>query len=276
MSTFRILPIVTALALSLAACNRNPDELVTTDPDPSSAKTSAEATKAYDDIAVMTEEAVLNYMEDPNYDTYTFGPCVVVTVDSVNTVITFDLGSAGCTGLDGHIRKGKIIVDYNGVPRQPGSTLAITLDAYSVDGYQVSGSLTYNAIAENAEGDLELVYRVSDGEYIEPDGDVVTFECARSVVWTEGAGSENLYDDVFTTSGSFTATINGDAYSGTTSEPIVFASACWTDGVYYPVAGQWELIFPDGIYRAINYGDGDCDKIIVITIANRDYTYNLP
>lgn len=275
MKKFPILSIGIALNIAITSCDRTEDPLVS-DTDPSSAKSTAEATKTFDDVAVMTEEAVLKTLEDPNYDSYTFGNCVIVTIDSINTKITFDLGDAGCTGLDGISRKGKIIADYNGVPREAGSTLSITLQNFSVDGYSVSGSLTYNAVTENEEGDMELVYSVSDGVYTEPDGDVLTFSCLRTFTWTEGMASENLYDDVFTTSGGFTASINGDIYTGETVSEIVYASTCWAEGIYYPVSGTWELIFPDGIYRAIDYGNGDCDKTVVITIANRDYTYQLP
>lgn len=275
MKKLPVLSMSIVLAIAITSCDRVEEPLVT-EADPSSAKTTAEATKTYDDVAVMTEEAVLQYIENPDYNTYAFGECVTVIVDSANTKITFDLGDSGCTGLDGITRKGKIIADYNGVPREAGSTLSITLQNFSVDGYSVSGNLTYNALAENADGDLEIAYTVSDGVYTEPDGDVLTFSCLRTFAWTEGMASENLYDDVFTTSGGFTASINGDIYTGQTQNEIVYASACWADGIYYPISGGWELIFPDGIYRAIDYGSGDCDKTVVITIANRDYTYQLP
>ncbi|HNV98242.1 MAG TPA: hypothetical protein PKL06_02655 [Chitinophagales bacterium] len=275
MKKFPILSMSMILAVAISSCDRAEEPLLT-DADPSSAKTTAEATKTFDDVAVMTEEAVIQYIENPEYDTYTFGECVTLIVDSVNTKITFDLGNAGCTGLDGITRKGKIIADYNGMPREAGSTLSITLENFSVDGYRVSGNFTYNAIAENASGDLELAYSVSDGEYIEPDGDVLTFSCFRTFTWTAGMASENLYDDVFTTSGGFTAGLNGDIYTGETKEEIVLASTCWADGIYYPTSGTWELIFPDGIYRAIDYGSGDCDKTVVVTIGSRDYTYQLP
>lgn len=272
-----ILPVATftAVIMVLTSCNRAEEELLT-DPDPTSAKTSAEATKTFDDVAMMTEEATISYMDDPNYNTYTFGPCVTVMHDSINTILTFDLGTEGCMGLDGHIRKGKIIVDYNGIPREQGCTLDITLDDFYVDGYSVSGNLTYQAVDYNTSGDLEIAYAVNNGVYTEPDGDILTFECDRTVTWTEGAGSENLYDDVFTTFGAFNATINGEAYSGATVNDVVFKSACWADGIYYPVSGTWQLSFPDGINRAIDYGEGDCDKTVVITIGLRDYSYQLP
>lgn len=277
MKKHLILPIasLTAVMLAFTACDRSEEEILT-EPDPTSAKTSAEATKTFDDVAMMTEEATVEYMDNPDYDTYTFGPCVTVLHDSINTILTFDLGTTGCVGLDGQMRKGKIIVDYNGVPREPGCTLSITLEDFSVDGYSLSGTLTYQAVDYNTSGDLEIAYAVDNGIYTEPDGDVVTFECERTVTWTEGAGSEDLYDDVFTTNGAFTATLNGDAYSGATVNDIVFKSACWADGIYYPVSGTWQLNFPDGINRVIDYGNGDCDKTVVITVGLRDYTYQLP
>ena len=262
------------ISLSVISCKK--EEPVDDNTDPGSAKMVAETTKTYDDVATMTEEATLMYMEDPNYDSYTFGPCVIVLHDDVNTILTFDLGTTGCTGLDGRTRMGKIIVDYNGIPREPGSTLSITLDGYSVDGYSVSGTLNYNTLNYNGEGDLEISYSIENGEYTEPDGSIVTLECSRTVTWTAGTGSENLYDDVFETTGNFSGSVDGSIYSGEITEPVVFKSMCWLDGIYYPVSGEWTLDFPDAINRSINYGDGDCDRDIVIRIGLINYPYTLP
>ena len=266
--------LVALLTVGLFSCSK--EEVITETTDPGSAKMVAETTKAYDDVVTMSEEATIQYMEDPTYTEYAFGNCVTVFHDSVNTVLIFDLGTEGCVGLDGRERKGKIIIDYNGVPREPGSSLSITMENFSVDGYSISGTLTYNTIDYNGEGNLEFSYAVSNGVYTEPDGDIITLECNRTVAWTAGAGSENLYDDVFETSGGFSGSADGLTYSGEITEPVVFQSACWADGIYYPVSGELQLDFPDGIQRAINYGDGDCDREIEITIGLKVYTYLLP
>ncbi len=261
--------------LALFSCSKD-EEIITENTDPGSAKMVAETTKSYDDVVTMSEEATIQYMEDPNYTEYAFGNCVTVLYDSINTVLIFDLGTEGCIGLDGRERKGKIIVDYNGIPREPGSTLLITLDNFSVDGYQINGTLTYNTIDYNNNGQLEMSYAVTDGIYTEPHGDIITLECNRTVTWTSGAGSENLYDDVFETTGGFSGSVDGYNYSGVIAEAVVFNSACWAEGIYYPISGEIQLTFPDNINRAINYGDGDCDKEIAITIGLKTYTYLLP
>lgn len=269
------LALVGLISLSVVSCKRA-DDLLDIEADPGSAKMVAETTKAYDDALTMAEEATIQYLDDSTFTEYAIGNCVVITFDATNTQITFDLGTSGCVGLDGRERKGKIIVDYDGVPREPGSSLNITLDDYSVDGYSISGTLTYNAINYNTDGNLEFSYMVENGVYTEPDGDEITLTCNRTVTWTAGAGSENLYDDVFETTGSFAGSVDGEVYSGTTTSPVVFKSACWADGIYYPVSGELNLDFPDNISRAINYGVGACDKDIVITIGKKDYPYTLP
>lgn len=266
---------LTALfSMVLFSCTK--DEITDANADPGAAKTVAETTKSFDDVVTMAEEATIQYLDDPTYTEYAFGSCVTVLYDSINTVIIFDLGTSGCTGYDGRERKGKIIVDFNGVLREPGCSLNITLDNYSVDGYSLTGILNYNTIDYNNNGDLELSYTVSNGIYTEPDGDIITLECNRTVAWIGGAGSENLFDDVFETSGGFSGSINSDTYSGTITDPVVFKSACWADGIYYPVSGEIKLDFPDNINRLINYGNGDCDKEIKITIGLKTYTYILP
>lgn len=268
--------IIVILSATILSCNREGDIVGNGDPDPSTAKTVAETTKSFDDAVTMSEEALIQYLNDSTFSEYAFGECLMITYDAAATKITFDLGTDGCTGLDGKTRKGKIMLDYNGVPREPGSTMEITFDDYFVDGYQLSGDLTYNCLSENANGNLEISYVLTGGNYTEPSGTVITLASMRTVEWTAGVGSDDLFDDEFTTTGSFSGSIDGEAFSGNTTNPVIYHSACWAEGIYYAVSGTWSLDFNDAFNRSIDYGDGECDKDIVIKIGVYEYDFTLP
>ncbi|MEL6851533.1 MAG: hypothetical protein AAFP92_23630, partial [Bacteroidota bacterium] len=59
--------------------------------------------------------------------------CPTITHDSVNKVITVDFGTS-CTGPNGVVRSGKVIVTYTKRLYIPGAVLNISLDNYTVNG----------------------------------------------------------------------------------------------------------------------------------------------
>ncbi|MEO7983515.1 MAG: hypothetical protein ABI688_05490, partial [Bacteroidota bacterium] len=73
--------------------------------------------------------------------------CPEVTVTHMNAStpfpirVLFNFGVAGCTGRDGHLRKGKIIVEYTNRLVYPGAIGTTTFDGFYLDSTKVEGTL---------------------------------------------------------------------------------------------------------------------------------------
>src|ERR1700694_4251030 len=71
--------------------------------------------------------------------------CVTVTVTHLNTIepfplkVVLDFGT-GCTGHDGHTRRGKIITVYTGRLVLPGKSATTTFDGFKIDSISVQGT----------------------------------------------------------------------------------------------------------------------------------------
>jgi len=56
--------------------------------------------------------------------------------------VTIDFGTAGCTGQNGYLRKGKIIYTLDKKLITTGAVLTITFENYSVNGHKIEGVCT--------------------------------------------------------------------------------------------------------------------------------------
>ncbi len=236
------------------------------------------ADSEFDDILKTAEEAVDSIWTAVEFPvTISVGACATVTADTASNNITIDFGS-GCEGYDGRIRSGKILVHYIGYYRDPGSVLSVTLDGYTVDDITVEGELTYMAAQRDAHGHLTLSVNVKNGKLTYNEtGKSITWTTIKSMTWTEGENTGDLFDDVFEVSGNSSGVSSaGLTFSTNITAPITTKTACWNQHIYYPVSGIKE-IHPAGLpVRSVDFGDGSCDKTVVITVNHDTYTITLP
>ncbi len=283
LKNYSLLLIVTAVLFAFAtatlfsSCKRDGTPVL----DALDHQTTNDETAAdneFDDILKTAEEAVdsvLNAIEFPV--TISVGACAEVTADTAAHDITIDFGS-GCVGYEGRTRSGKIKVHYKGYYRDPNSTLTVTLDNFTVEDITVDGTLTYIAVHRDSNGHLTMTTNVKNGKLTyNTTGRYISWEMAKSLTWTEGENTGDIFDDVYEVTGNSSGVSTvGISFTSNITSPITTKTACWNQYIFYPVSGVKE-VKPAGFpTRSVDFGNGECDKDVVITVNHDTYTVTLP
>ncbi len=194
--------------------------------------------------------------------------CPTVTVDpswdAFPRTVTIDFGTDGCTGPDGRIRKGQIVVVQTAEWWVPAAERTTTFLDFSVDGAQLEGTATLVNQGYDANGNITLTRTVANAKITFPNDDVTTWESQQQLTQIEGGGTPLiLLDNVFEfTSNSSGINRNGEAFTVETIEPLVKSKLCpWI------VSGIIQLDVA-GKTLKLNYGTGNCDKFGTLTLPN--------
>jgi hypothetical protein len=105
---------------------------------------------------------------------------------------------------------------------------------------------------------------VADGKATWPDGTVATRSAERTRIWIRAS---NPLNDTWEVTGTASGT-NRDkkAYSMNITKKLVYKRECAINGrIFMAVEGEKELTV-DGKKITINYGAGECDRLVTITI----------
>lgn len=195
--------------------------------------------------------------------------CKTITVEHPNDstiwprTITVDYGD-GCTGPNGVVRKGKIVITVNqGRFWLEGFTRTITFVNYYHDNFKVEGTKVITNEGENENGNVVFSIVLTGGKVIAPDGREITREVTRQREWVAGDSTPwNRIDDEYMITGQATGTDRkGRAFTRTINSPLHVKLTCrWI------VAGN--ILFqtanlPDAL---LDYGDGECDRKATITV----------
>jgi len=184
------------------------------------------------------------------------------TLDVPKGVLSIDFGLTGCTDLRGNIRTGKVIFTYNGRRFVPGSTVVTTVDNYTINGIKLEGTRTltnvsgstsdapkFNVVLENGKATL-----LADGTFAERESNITWS-------WIRAASPADDYLLIDQTSVANGTTRGGRVYSVSLTEGLKYKRFCGiaVDGIKkYVIDGTKEI--------TIDYGNGDCDKSVVITV----------
>jgi hypothetical protein len=198
---------------------------------------------------------------------------VIIEPDSLTSEIDgniiIDFGT-GCTDSKGNTRKGKILVAYNGLRYAVGSTRTITFDSYFINEVQIEGLRNVTNIAGSTDENPKFKIEVIGGKATWPDGTSATREVRKIREWQRAA---NPLNDMWTISqdpdSDFAASgtnRNGKTYQMNITTPLVYKRECAVSAkVFMAVQGEKKLI-TDTKEITINYGTGDCDRNVVITV----------
>jgi hypothetical protein len=198
--------------------------------------------------------------------------CFTVTI-SPETIgvfpktVTIDFGD-GCTGRDGHIRKGKIITVYTGPMFVSGSKATTTLDGFYFDSLHVEGThtLTNNSTVEGHVFNAVI----EDGKITAPSANYIVW--ARTRTWTQTDGNGTAYfplDDIYSITGNSNGTFyysgNNYQWTGSITQPLIHKLICpWV------VSGQIE-IKGENVTSVLDFGDGACDRKATLTINGKNF-----
>jgi len=187
--------------------------------------------------------------------------------------ITIDFGNDDCSGIDGRVRKGKLIVTYTGRYLEVGTVITTTPENYTIDGYAVNGTKTVTNIGNNDNGEPTFTVSVANANIVAPSNAwTASWESTRTRVWKEGYDTPLfLLDDVYEISGTQTGVNrNGAGYTANIITPLRIKVGCpWI------VSGVYQLI-PEGLStRTVDFGNGECDAYVSVTVNGNTYNFTL-
>ena len=202
-------------------------------------------------------------------------PCYSITITRLNAPALFpvkivvDFGATGCTGIDGHVRKGKIITEYTGRLLVAGASATTRFDGYYVDSVKVEGvhKITNTSASANIR---QFTVNVTDAKLTKPSGNYVQWHDVKVITQAEGLSTVLPIDDIFKVEGSAGGKAkNGDllaAWESNITEPLVKKYACrWivkgkvkTVRINTTTSSPWVAV--------LDFGNGNCDREATITI----------
>ena len=186
--------------------------------------------------------------------------------------MTVDFGPVNCLCQDGKVRRGQIIAAFTGPYREPGTIYSVTTQDYFVDDWKLVGLKTISNNGLNSDGNLWYSVEVEDVALIHPDGDyTLTWESSRTREWIEGGGTLSPWDDVYLIEGTANGVDRtGNPYSVEVTAPLRVEIGCpWV------VSGSIEVRPQDLPTRYVDYGSGNCDGQITVTINGEVYQLNI-
>lgn len=195
---------------------------------------------------------------------------VTLTFASDNTpqvphgFITIDFREQGCADGKGNTRKGKINVEYKGRRFAAGSTVTTTFDNYRINEVKIEGTRTVTNSTSSTDAAPQFTIKVADGKATFPDGKVATRNAERTRTWIR---TSNPLNDSWEVTGNASGTNrNGKTYSMAITKKLVYKRECAINGrIFMAVEGTKELTV-DGKKIVIDYGAGECDRLVTITI----------
>jgi hypothetical protein len=212
---------------------------------------------------------------------------VVVRLNAPNLFpvkIILDYGAGGCTGPDGHFRKGKVISVYSNRLLIPGATDSVTFDGFYIDSIKVEGLLR---IQNTGTGPVtspttrQFTTDVVNGKLTKPSGNYVHWNSHKVITQAEGLSTPNIpLDDIFRIEGSARGQVlRGNllvAWESSITEPLYKRFTCrWivrgkirTVRINSPANSPWIAV--------LDFGAGTCDNQAIVTINGIPHQITLP
>jgi len=222
------------------------------------------------DIDVIADEAVIqnaNQLKSGTIDNLTYlTSCAVITLDTKSSpqVLTIDFGTA-CTGKDGKVRSGKIIVSSISFNTYPSIRMK-TFDNFNVDGKKVAGTITKTILKDNVNN-IRTAAIQEDITITLPNSEGTAHRLAdytrQYQLNTLGVQDDNK----IVSWGTFEFTrASGVKVTKTVMEanPLVFSSSC-----HHIVSGVVSFVTSTNHSWSIDFGDGTCDNKAVLSIGGK-------
>lgn len=274
----RLLLLATILSAStFYSCSKDDSPDNTTPPDDLTAQelTAAriQSDLVFDDVSSEVLQVSVN--GTTGAATTTSSACATVTISPQDLTtwpktVTIDYGSTGCTGINGWIRKGKIIYTLNKLPRETGAVVNVTFENYYVNGYKLEGSysMTNNG---STDANLNITTRLVNGKITYPDGKWYTRTSTINWQQVAGSGTASVLDDEFNVTGEavIKSSANNELITSSKS-PLLRKVTC---GNF--VSGQLNVAY-NRIAGVLDFGGGACDKNATLSLGTRNYEVTLP
>jgi len=221
-----------------------------------------DASDMFMEVAVEKNVAGSNFGPDPAPDNFIACATVTITPGNFPKTIVIDFGTS-CTDNRGNIRSGKINIVISDSVRKPGSTAVMTFNNYYVNYYKVEGTYTWTNTSTQNTRSWDRV--TTGGKITAPDARYWLHHGSRSVTQTGGVGTPTITDDVFSVfPGTHTIT-----YPSNVNRTITILEAIQKKNSCSNVdKGKIKVQGPNH-YATIDFGDGTCDNLALLSIDGR-------
>lgn len=218
------------------------------------------------DIDVLVDEAIylkFNLLKSAVTEgDYYLTKCPVLTLDSTSTmkILTIDFGT-GCTGKDGKLRSGKIIVTSTSFISNTRERVK-TFNNFYVEGKKVEGTIS-KTITINRDDHSKVAENRENVTITFPDNGGKAYRKANVTREYDFNIPGVVRDNTVTTWGKVEFTrISGLKLTKTVNEatPLLFKMSC-----HQIVSGIVTFTTSDNRTWTIDYGDGTCDRKATIT-----------
>jgi hypothetical protein len=200
------------------------------------------------------------------------GDCPTITYDKTSTpkVLTIDFGKA-CTGMDGKIRSGKIIVTSASFENIKTERVK-TFENFTVDGKKIEGTIS-KTITIDREDHSRVAVTKENVTITFPDNGGKAQRKAELTREYQLNSIGNFQDDVITSWGKVEFTrLSGLKVTKTIAEadPLVFKVSC-----HRLVSGTVTFTTSDNRTWSVDYGDGECDNLATVTNGDKTKVIHL-
>ena len=268
MKRFRKILAVSLMFIAFTSCQKK--DVATAFDEITLSQQETQSEEALSDIDLLVDEAV-----DSNSgqfkaaiigNTSYLSDCALITINNTVSpkVITIDFGTS-CTGKDGKIRSGKIIVTSDSFTTFP-SVRNKTFDNYYVDGKKIQGSVV-KTITKDQENNIRTAV-ISENVTINfPGSEGTATRVANLTRQYQRGVLANSTDNKIVSWGTvdFTRVSGVKVNKTVTAEnPLVFSVAC-----HHIVSGVVSITTSNNFSWTIDFGTGACDNIATLTMGNK-------
>jgi hypothetical protein len=182
-----------------------------------------------------------------------------------------DYGTENCTCLPGNTRRGKISVYISDWWRNEGSLKEITYEDFYMNDNKMEGIKTIMNTGLNGNGNLTFTKKVTDAKITNTEGLTIFWNSERQSEQIEGGETILFADNVWAVTGSGSG-INLDekAFAMKIISPLIYKTGC-----FYAVSGTIEIETEGESVKTIDYGTGDCDNKVKVTVGDVTETIEL-
>lgn len=222
------------------------------------------------DVDLVVDEALdmnFGFLKSASIEgSFYLSDCPVITINKTATpqVMTIDFGTA-CTGKDGKVRSGKIVVTSTSFTTFP-SVRDKSFDNYFVDGKKMEGSVT-KTISKDQENNIRTAIIKENISITFPDGEGKATRVANLTRQYQRNTLANREDNQVVSWGTveFTRVSEVKVTKIVTAEnPLVFKTAC-----HHIVSGIVSFTSSNDKSWTIDFGNGECDNKAKLTIGDK-------
>jgi hypothetical protein len=268
MKQFKKILVVSLMFIVFTSCQKK--DIATAFDEITLSQQETQGEEALADIDLLAEEAVDSNSGQLKSATIAnavyLSDCAVITINNTLSpkVIAIDFGTS-CTGKDGKIRSGKIIITSDSFTTFP-SVRNKTFDNYYVEGKKIEGTIV-KTITKDQENNIRTAV-ISENITIKfSNGEGSATRIANFTRQYQRGTLASSTDNKIVSWGTvdFTRTSGIKVNKTVTAEkPLVFNVAC-----HHIVSGIVSITSSNNYSWTIDFGTGDCDNIAMLTIGNK-------